>query len=195
MPDEFHRDYQGLFKPVRPDPNVGAAAVQLYMCNLFPSEQVPSVWLYQARDTGQLSEQVPSIWLYQARDTGQIRTLIIQHMVQGVPGPVADPWTGTELAFTSDMYYGQIAPIRLPVALCDNTAAVHAPTVATMTVAVAATQEAYLGPYLANALDTEELYTQGVVPVPHKYVPLVLFRSLTPREAWLQLGEDIVQDQ
>jgi hypothetical protein len=177
MPDEFHGDYQGLFKPVRPDPNVGAEAVQLYMCNLFPSEQVPSIWLYQARDTGQL------------------RTLIIQHMVQGVPGPVADPWTGTELAFTSDMYYGQIAPIRLPVALCDNTAAVHAPIVATMTEAVTATQEAYLGPYLANALDTEELYTRGVVPVPHAYVPWVLFRSLTPREAWLQLGEAIVQDQ
>jgi hypothetical protein len=176
MPDAYHGEYQGLFNPVRPDPAMGAMAAQTYICHLFPSEEVPSVWLYQARDTGRL------------------QTLIIPHVVRGVAGP-ADPWVGMTMAFTSDIFYGQIAPIRFPVGLCDNTPAVRAPTVATMTAAIAANPGPYLGPYGANDPGTEELFTRSLIPVPHAYIPLVLFRSLTPGEAWLQLGESIIQDQ
>jgi hypothetical protein len=120
MPDAFNGAYQGLFEPVRPTPQMVAAAVQMYVCHLFPSEQVPSVWLYQARDTG------------------RIKTMVVLFAVQGLPGPVADPWKGTVIAFASDIYYGQVAPIRVPTALCENTTAVRAPTIATMTAEVAA---------------------------------------------------------
>jgi hypothetical protein len=58
MPDAFNGAYQGLFEPVRPTSQMVAAAVQMYVCHLFPSEQVPSVLLYQARNTGRIKTMV-----------------------------------------------------------------------------------------------------------------------------------------
>lgn len=100
------------------------------------------------------------------------------------------------MAFASDILHGQIAAIAFPTELCERMPAVFAPTRETMQESFAANPNAvFLGPYAENDPDVEEVITRRVVPVPHAYVPLVLFRSLSPREAWLQLGEAIIQDQ
>jgi hypothetical protein len=80
--------------------------------------------------------------------------------------------------------------------LCEITAEVRVPTIATMQVALGAgMNNLFIGPFGPNDPDTDVIVTRLCVPVPHPYVQLALFRSLTPHDAWMQLGEAIIQDQ
>lgn len=177
LPDAYGGAYQAFFHDMNPDPALTGAEVRVLITHMFPTDTVPSVWLYQDRLTG------------------QIQTVVIPHTIQGVNGP-HNPWVGRTIAFASDILYGQIASIAFPDALCDRADPVRVPTIENMQAELAANGQAvFLGPYADNDPDTEEVITRRTVPVPHVYVPLVLFRSLTPREAWLQLGEAIVMDQ
>jgi hypothetical protein len=51
-----------------------------------------------------------------------------------------------------------------------------------------------VSPYNYNDPDTEMINTRRSVPVPHAYVPLFAFRTLSPSEAWQQIGEQIILD-
>jgi hypothetical protein len=52
-----------------------------------------------------------------------------------------------------------------------------------------------LGPYDLVEGENEKICTRKMMLVPHAYVAQVLFRSLSREEAWLEVGEKILQDQ
>ena len=177
MPDEYNGQYHGLLHEVRATPEVGADAVLNYAIQ-FPSELVPSVWLYQDHQRG------------------HIQTLILPHAFPTIPGAAQNRWSNTRLAFGSDVNYGQIAPVNFPRAICEISARVRVPTVANMLPELGANPDrVILGPYREGAEDTEVITSRGIVPVPKQYIDLVLFRDLPPRDAWMQLGEAIIADQ
>jgi hypothetical protein len=55
-------------------------------------------------------------------------------------------------------------------------------------------EEDYLGPYTVGAKGAEAITTGGMIVVPHAHVSQMWGRSLSPEEAWLQVGEKVWED-
>ena len=88
---------------------------------------------------------------------------------------------------------GFIKTARLPADPFELTMATTVPTIGDDAAQLAANPAVHvLPPYHTGAANTEDLVTRVLVQVPQAYLPLVLKASLTPREAWEQLGVSII---
>ena len=177
MPDEYDGRYAGLLEAVSPDLAVGPPNAFPYAVHLFPFDSVPSVWVHQDRGTGNLC------------------TFIFPHVFPIHSGLPRTQWDGAVIAFASDILFGQIGSVGIGQRMFGRTEEVRVPTMATMLAQLDAAPDApLLGPYLEEAADTEVIRTRFSMTVPHAYVPLLLFRNLSPRDAWMQVGEAVRAD-
>ena len=148
-----------------------------------------------AASTKRFPTTVPNVFIYLDSD-GVIKTVSQIHGTEAIIGQVG-PWDQSTFAFNSDVVHGQVGTVLLPnatfFATIDN---IQVPTVAHMDVALAAlaVDVHVAGPFVAGEADTEIISSRRAIPVPHVYVPLVYNRTHTPREAWTQLGGQIVAD-
>ena len=178
MPDVYNGTYSHFLAEYAPDDAVTGTAVMLNTITRFPTTQVPAVFAYVGVD-------------------GMINTVHHIHRVE-VPFGQPSPWTDTILGFSGDVYNTQIAYLQVGVDdFFDNTPATQVPTAATMGAALAALAVGTLqtGPFNANDPDTEEVCSRRAVPVPYPYIALMFGRQLTPREAWEQVGAQVILDQ
>lgn len=137
----------------------------------------------------------PNVFLY-VDSVGVIKTVSQIHAYESVIGQPG-PWDQTCFAFSSDVVHHQVGHVILPDANFFRTVVdISVPTVATMEGALTALAAGTLfcGPYAAGDADTELISSRRAVPVPHAYVPLIYNRELTPLQAWLQLGTQIIND-
>ena len=91
----------------------------------------------------------------------------------------------------------QITVVNFPVGnpgAFGRTAYVTVPTTANMTTLWAAAADVdMLGPYAANAADTEHIRARYAVPIPQPYVELCLMRgTFTPRTFWTDVISQVV---
>ena len=126
-------------------------------------------------------------------------TMLVTHRVAKYPltltGP-AQPWDDRVFAISGDVTYQQVAIVPWS----DN----HFSRVQGET-RVLTTQalnqhwagnplDPLVGPHADDEPNTELVYTRHCMYVPHKYTPLVIGVSLTPREAWERLHAAISAD-
>lgn len=176
LPDVYNGVYQPLLAEYTINPHVSGAALMQSVLR-FPGSQVPAVWAYVGSD-------------------GLIGTIHHLHMMEVPPGrPSA--WTQTIFGFVSDVLLGQIAYVTVdPADFFDNLAENNIPVEADYGAAIAALPagEMYIGPYDDANAGVEHVYCRRAMVVPHAYVPLMFGRKLTPREAWEQVGNQVIQD-
>ena len=141
------------------------------------------------------ADQVPAVFAYQ--DNNQIIRIVHHiHRVESPLGQPANPLTNLILGFTGEVQHNTAQVVQLPAAaFFSATGDIVVPTIPTMMALLAAAPDGMVGPLLLGDPDTVTVNTRRAVPVPHAYVPLFSFRTMTPREAWEQVGEQIIQDQ
>jgi hypothetical protein len=178
MPDVYNGQYQAFLAAYAVNGALTSKSILRRTIARFPVSQVPAVFAYLAAD-------------------GFIRTV---HHFQYVEAPIGqnNPWEQIILGFSGDVHMNQVTYASIPIAeFFDNTEAVQVPTVATFgaVLTALAADETQLGPYVDGTPNTEEIRSRRAVPVPHAYVHLLFNRVLTPREAWEQVGAQIILDQ
>jgi hypothetical protein len=175
MPDVYDGDYTDLLLPYAPDQNLTQEQVLHNTLYTFPLEDVPAVFVYQTNE-------------------GKLETLALPHRAR-VPNNMPEkPWH-RGLAFSSDVMYGQVGAVTLLSDLFTITAPVTVPLLDSMADEWGLEEEEdYLGPYTVGAKGAEAITTRGMIVVPHAYVSQLWGRSLSPEEAWLQVGEKIRED-
>ena len=142
-----------------------------------------------------LHEGLPGVYVYQAHGSLAIRTIHRISKTASIPG-VPSQWDAMVFAFEGDVQYpGMINLVQIPTQAFHLTPVVLAPTAVAMTGQWALAGGAdCVGPYQAGAPDTTDVTTRRMMPVPQAYVPLLFNRVLTPQEAWIQVGEQIIAD-
>lgn len=172
--------YQGVYQPMlneyRAADQVAALAVMQSTASRWPADQVPAVFLFQ--DT-----------------LGTIRIVHHIHQVTAPIGQPPNPLTDLYLGFSGEVFQGQAQLIQLPDAgFFSATGEVTVPTDDTLTAQLANAADGFVGPFNPGDPDTEQVNTRRAVPLPPAYVPLVMFRLLTPLQAWQQIGEQVILD-
>lgn len=175
MPDVYDGHYEGYLEAFGVN-NTTAADVITNVALRFPFDQVPGVFVYLGTDR-------------------LIRTIHHIHVVDRPFGQPRGPWDDVFLGFIGDITYGQINTVLIPQAdLFSITPLTIVPSIATMTAML--TEAPANGIIIPNNVDEtyEEIASRKSVPVPHAYIPLLFNRTLTPREAWNQVGAQIIMD-
>lgn len=178
MPDVYNGQYQAFLAEYAVDDARDSETIMTSTLTRFPITQVPAVFVYMGSD-------------------GMIRTVHHLHHVE-VPFGQANQWAGTVLGFSGDVHQNQIVYLSINIAeFFANTEVTQVPTVETLGAVIATLADGapYVGPFAADAADTEECRSRRAVPVPHAYVPQLFGRTLTPREAWEQIGAQVILDQ
>lgn len=159
-----------------------------------PNDQVPALELMQSTTTRLPADQIPVVFLYQ--DThSTIRAIHHVHKVEAPFGQPITPLTNEYLGFSGEVYNGVAQLLKLPAAtFFSATGDTVVLTAAALTAQIAAAANGLVGPLNQGDPDTEIVNTRRAVPVPHPYVRLVTFRTLTPQQAWQQLGQQIILD-
>lgn len=137
--------------------------------------------------------QVPSVFLYQD-SRNLLRTIHHIHQVDTPFGQPPTPLTDMYLGFYTDIHNGIAQVLQVPISFFSTTGNIAVPTSEALTVQLAAANNGMVGPFNHNDPDTEIINTRRAVPIPHAYVGLILHRTLTPMEAWQQLGQQIILD-
>lgn len=117
-------------------------------------------------------------------------------------GQANGAWNNVYIGFLSDIYEGHITSVEghitsvvLPTQeLFTAVNAVRVPTVGVTHERLAAANQGMLLPLDPDDKETEMVGSRRIIPVPHAYVHLFLYRTLTPAEAWNQIGMQIVAD-
>lgn len=159
-----------------------------------PNDQLPALELMRSTITRIPADQIPAVFLYQ--DThSTIRVIHHIHQVEAPFGQPVTPLTNEFLGFSGEVYNGNAQLMKLPAAtFFSSTGDTVVLTPAALTPQIAAAANGLVGPLNQGEPDTEVVNTRRAVPVPHAYVQLVAFRTLTPQQAWQQLGEQIILD-
>jgi hypothetical protein len=174
MPDVYNGVYQGLLEQYGGGERTSESLMALTL--RFPTT-VPNVFMYLDID-------------------GVLKTVSQIHGVEiiiGQPGL----WDHSVFAFNSEVFHGNVGTVLLPAgtffSMVPN---ITVPTVATMDVLLTALpgEMKYLGPFEVDDIGTEEIISRRSVPVPHAYIPLVYNREFLPKEAWQQIGMQIIAD-
>ena len=141
---------------------------------------------------------LPQVFAALVKQSGGAYVVTALHrpaMYASVPG---DPlhWDDRMFAFTQDIEPGNyIDMIEFPVDGMDETQPQQTPTMAQVDLLLAADQTlAFIPVQAAGANDTESVTVRNLVPIPHRYVHLILTQDLTPRQAWDQIGGAIRND-
>ncbi len=175
MGDTYNGVYQPLLAEYRPNNRVNSQELMRRTLTL-PADQVPAVFLYQSLFT-------------------TLRIVHHVHLVETPFGQPPNPLTQAYLAFTGEVYQASAQMVQItPDTFFGSTGNVVVPTIPTITALLVASPNGMIGPFLPDDPDTEVINTRRAVPVPFAYVPLIAFRNLSPREAWQQIGEQIILD-
>jgi hypothetical protein len=174
MPDVYNGMYNAYLQAFAPNDE---PATQIFdMMLRFPHDQVPSVLVYMGHDK-------------------LIRTMHHVHSVDRPFGQPPGPWANTFIGFVGDVTHNLVNTIAVPRnELFALAPAVVVPTLATMAAALVDAPAEGILPLVVGEDGVEEVQSRRTVPVPHAYVPLLFNRTLTPREAWEQVGMQIIND-
>jgi hypothetical protein len=124
-----------------------------------------------------------------------IRTVHHIHKVTHPIGQAPGAWNNVYISFISDVHEGHITLVVLPVQeLFAAVQAVRVPTVAATRERLEAANQEMLRPLDPDDEETELVSRRRIIPIPHAYVHQFLFQTLTPAEAWNQIGIQIVAD-
>jgi hypothetical protein len=176
MGDTYNRVYHPLLAKYQPDEQVNAQEIMLRTLARLPIDQVPAVFLYQG-------------------NFSTLRVVHHIHYVEATFGHPITPLTNTYLGITGDVYNGNVQLVQLAADSFYSTARnIVVPTIPAITALLAASPNGMIGPFERNNPDTEVISSLRAVPVPYAYVPLLAFRTLSPMEAWQQVGEQILLD-
>jgi hypothetical protein len=146
------------------------------------------------------ADDFPKVFLVLQRDAAGLPPTIrtIHRPFRYAPSmTTASPWDNGVFGLLGDLGAGnQTTIIRWPNAPFTRTAQAVVPTTDVVTAAwgIAPLLAEGLGPYAASDQDTEAVVTRGIVPVPQRYVHLVLGRAMTPRQLWVEVIETIRAD-
>jgi hypothetical protein len=133
-------------------------------------------------------------------DPAMLGRMTLLHRPTRFPVSVpATQWDETVMAFEGDVLGGQTCTaVEWPVTgfrQAANGAALQVPTLENLDGLFAADPHLEtVGPFAANENGTELVRTRNLMCVPPRYVPLVLGRLLTPRDAYLRLSGAIRAD-
>jgi hypothetical protein len=120
------------------------------------------------------------------------------HNIHKVTRPIRQAqgaWNNVYIGFCSDIHEGHITSVVLPTQeLFAAVPAVRVPLVGVTREHLDAVNQGMLRPLDPDDEDSELVSSRRIIPVPHAYVHLFLYRSLTPAEAWNQIGMQIVAD-
>jgi hypothetical protein len=140
------------------------------------------------------ADQVPAVFIFQDNHR-KIRAIHHLHQITRPIGQAPGPWDNVCIGFTTDIHEGHITTVRLPTnEVFTAVGPCEVPTVATMPAQLAnANADGTIRPVVAGN-DTEQVTTRRTLPIPYPYIMQFLFRSLTPTEAWNQIGTQIIAD-
>ena len=179
MPDVFNGDYTTLFGPFSPTSCV--TPEDLFETVVKSANTVPKVFLAQVSINGD-------------------RKIVALHRPSYYEPDLADPapqWDDKIFLFLGDLRPGShfIQTVETPDSIFSLTDAQRVLNQASIDAAWAADQAVDILPALAaTAANSEQVVTRRLFPVPWKYVPLVLGKSLSRREAWTTLSTAIAAD-
>lgn len=176
MQDVYNGEYHPLLAEFQVNAQIDSAALLRQMITRLPVDRVPSLFMYQDPNT-------------------TLRIIHHIHLVEPLFGQPDNPLTNMYLGLTGEVYHGIIQVVQVPTAtFFAATGDIVVPTNDTLTAQIAAAADGMVGPYNQGDPDTFVINVRKAVPIPHAYIGLVAFRSFTPREAWQQLGLQIIQD-
>lgn len=145
------------------------------------------------------SQAVPKVFLALTRGptTDDYRVTAFHRPTEYTRDPVRTAtWDGQVFAFEGDVMPGNyVNLVPVPPHAFDPCQGQRIPTLAqTTALAISLTTEVLIPAQPVGTPDTEKWTTRYCVQVPYAYVPLVLKRDLTPRQAWIELGGAIIND-
>jgi hypothetical protein len=175
MPDEYNGDYQEYL-------------------NTYGVNNTTAVELLRTSTTEFEPDRVPSVFLFQDQQR-IIRTVHHLHTIKRLPGQPVGPWDNVCIGFSSDIHGGHITTLQLPAEELFTTIPLTAvPTIATMAMKLQAAENGHIRPHAHGEPDTEQISSRKMIPVPKAYVQQFLFRALDPRDAWNEIGVQIIED-
>ena len=140
------------------------------------------------------ADQVPAVFIFQDNHRN-IRAVHHMHKITRPLGQPPGQWDNVCIGFSSDIHEGHITTLVLPTPeLFTATPNTIVPTTATMQQRLTTAANGMLQQFDINDADVEEVRSRRVIPVPHAYVMQFLYRSLTPSDAWQQIGMQIIAD-
>ncbi|KAL7576624.1 hypothetical protein ACA910_005562 [Epithemia clementina (nom. ined.)] len=106
------------------------------------------------------------------------------------------PWDDRLFVFNHDIEPGNyIDMVEFPLDGWDEAVPQQTPTTTQMDLLLAADQNVAIIPLQpTGAADTEELNVWNLVPIPHRYLHLILTQNLSPRDAWARIGGAVRND-
>ena len=144
------------------------------------------------------SNITPKVFLCHAEVAGKPVIEAMHRMFKYVAHPLeTTTWDGEAFGFIGDVMRGNaIKTRRFPDEAFCATVAQRAPTVAAMDplLQTLAADTHYLPAPGENAPDTRLVTTRNMAQVPHKYISVVLNKTFTPKQLWLELGGAIRND-
>lgn len=173
FPDAYNGMYHGFLNEYHDENKTPDQLLRLSTTN-FPTDRVPSVFIFQDNQR-------------------KIRSVHHMHLITPLIGQPAGEWNDVCIGFVSDMHNGHITTLRLPNNMFTMSPPALVPTTATMQAQLAANHNDMIPP-LDPGDDIEEIMSRRMIPVPHAYIQHFLFRTLTPPEAWNQVGLQIIAD-
>ena len=175
MGDVYNGAYEDFLEEYSPSAETPANLLTRTI-NSFPCDQVPPVFMYQD-------------------PMGVIRTVHHLHRADTPFGQPVTPLTNKVFGFVGEVYNSNVFLVEVPEAnFFSSTGNLILPTVAHIRAQLPGAEHGTLGPYREGDPDTEVDVTRRAVPVPYAYVHLVAFRTLSAREAWQQVGEQVLLD-
>lgn len=173
MPDIYNGVYQDFLNEYHDENKTPEQLLRLSTTD-FPMDQVPPVFIF-------LDNQ------------RKIRSIHHPHIITPIIGQPAGQWNNVCIGFVSDLHDGHITCLELPNNMFTMSLPTRVPTAATMQAQLAANNNDMIPP-LEAGVDIEEIASRRMIPVPHAYIARFLFRTLTPSEAWNQVGLQVIAD-
>ena len=178
-----------------------------YAAYLAPFDPESGIQPAVLRDGVILGEHaIPKVYAYTVAQPPTIRFISRVTRVNATLGLPPTPLDDETYAFASDVGPGnQVAVVYFPTGLPPrNTEAPFAqgpmtnvPVLAEMANALqiaAAAGDDWVGPYNNGDANTEQIRARRLVPIPHKYVHLVLGQQFTPATFWNLISAAIIAD-
>jgi hypothetical protein len=179
MPDTLNGEYTGYLEPFGPESGTQPATLRDRIIAT-PKNDVPKVYAM-------------------LQDKPAPRIMLVHRPTQYVPLLLgAQPWDDRIFGLQGDLHPGnQINTIEWPVTPFARTVPMTVPVLGHMDAAWATTiGDDVLEPFNINDPDTEQLRARLLCPVPHRYVPLCLGCTYTPRAFWTDvIGQVAGQNQ
>jgi hypothetical protein len=175
MPDEYNGNYQDYLDTYSVNDTTAAELLRMSTTE-FESDRIPSVFIFQDQQR-------------------IIRTIHHLHIIKRLPGQPVGPWDNACIGFSSDIHGGHITSLQLPAAELFTAIPVTAvPTHATMGAKLQAAENGHIRPHAHGEPDTDQISSRKMIPVPKGYVQQFLFRTLSPLEAWNEIGVHIIEN-